>query len=82
MDNYLETNAVLRAILEMLKEEAQYLHRQHRWIIAVSETIEQHPDFAANLKAHPFFDQGPRPDEQRTQTMIRNIDALIRQLKD
>jgi hypothetical protein len=78
----LPTNAVLRAILEMLKEEAQYLHRQHAWIIAVSETVEQHPDFRAKLRAHPFFDQGPRPDVERTQTMIRNIDALIRQLKD
>ncbi len=50
-----ETNGALIAILEILKQEAVYLQRQHGWLIAVAETIEQNPEFASLLKAAPFL---------------------------
>ena len=49
-----ETNGALIAILEILKQEAVYLQHQHGWLIAVAETIENHPEFASLLKQHPF----------------------------
>jgi len=78
----LETNGALIAILEILKQEAVYLHRQHGWLIAVAETIEQHPEFASLLKQHPFYDPTPRPSLQKVDALTRNIDALTQQLKD
>jgi len=77
----LTTNAVLCSILEMMKQQAVYLHRQHGWLIAVAETIEKDAELLAELKQHPFYDQGPRLDARITDAMIRNIDALILQLK-
>lgn len=76
-----ETKQVLIEVLETLKEQATYLHRQHGWVIAVSETIEQNPDFAAKLRTHPFFDQGPRPDTYITACFLEKADALIQRLK-
>jgi hypothetical protein len=77
-----ELKQVLCSVLEMVKQEALYSHRLHGWVIAVSETIEKHPDLVAQLKVHPFYDQGPRPDIQNTRVLIQNIDALIQRLKD
>ena len=77
----LETNDVLCSILGMMRQQAEYLDRQHGWLVAVSETIEKHPDLDAELKKHPFHNQGPREDRQITNTMISNIDALLRQLR-
>jgi hypothetical protein len=77
----LETNQVLIAILEMLKQQAQYSYLLHGWVIAVSETIEKSPELKPLLKAHPTYDQGPQPALQGTQHVIGNIDALIRQLR-
>jgi len=76
----LQTKEVLRSILLMMKDQAVYLHRQHGWLIAVADTVETNSDLDAFLKKHPFYEQGPRPDIQKTQTMIENIDALLRQL--
>ena len=78
----LETNDVLRSILGMMRQQAEYLDRQHGWLVAVSERIEKHPDLGAEVKKHPFHNQGPREDRQITNTMISNIDALLRQLRD
>jgi hypothetical protein len=75
------TKAVLISILDLLKSQATYLHRQHGWIIAVSETIEKYPDLAAELKRHPFFDQGPRLDTHITSRFLETVDSLIQQLK-
>jgi hypothetical protein len=77
----LETNGALIAILEILKQEAEYLHRQHGWLIAVAETIEKHPEFASLLKEHPFYDSTPRPSLQKIVVLTQKIDALIQQLK-
>jgi hypothetical protein len=77
----IEINEVLIAILEMLKQQGTYLHRQHGWMIALAETMEENDDLAQKLKQHPFYDQGPRRDTQITDVMIRNIDALIQQLR-
>ncbi len=77
----LKTNDVLCSILGMMRQQAEYLDRQHGWLVAVSETIEKHPDLVAELKNHPFHNQGPREDRQITNTMISNIDALLRQLR-
>ena len=78
----LDTNETLRTILEILKQEAKYLHRQHGWLIAVAETIEKNPDLDSQLKQHPFYDQGPRRDTQITDALIRNIDALIQRFRE
>lgn len=77
----LQTGDVLCSILDMMKQQALYSHRLHGWVIAVSETIEKQPALVEQLRAHPFFDQGPRPDIQTTEHTIQNIDALIRRLK-
>ena len=77
-----QANQVLLAILAMLKEQVIHSHRQHGWIIAVSETLEKHPEFAAELRAHPAFDQGPLPWIETTNDVIRRIDALIQRLRD
>ncbi len=76
-----ETNGALIAILEILKQEAEYLQRQHGWLIAVAETIEKHPEFASLLKQHPFNDSSPRPALQKIAGLTEKIDALIQQLK-
>jgi hypothetical protein len=76
-----ETKQILCSILAMMREQAIYLHRQHGWIIAVAEAVEKHPDLAAHLKQHPFYDQGPRLDIDKTQRLLEKVDALIRQLK-
>ena len=81
MADDLQTNQVLAAILEMLKQQTIYLHRQHGWLIAVADTVESNADLDTFLKKHPFYDQGPRQDAQITDVMIRNIDALIQQLR-
>jgi hypothetical protein len=77
----LETNQALIAILEILKQEAVYLDRQHGWLIALAETIETMPQLESFLKRHPFYDQAPRPSLQKVDVLTRNIEALIQQLK-
>jgi len=77
-----ETKQVLCSILEMLKDQAIYLHRQHGWLMAVADTVETNADLDAFLKKHPFYRQAPRRDEQRTNEMIQKVDALIQLLKD
>jgi hypothetical protein len=74
-------NEVLIAVLEVLKEQTIYLHRQHGWLIAVAETVETNPELVAHLKQHPLYDQGPRPDIHITQRLTQKLDALIQQLK-
>jgi hypothetical protein len=74
MDN--ETKEVLISTLELVRDQAAYLHRQHGWIIAVSETIEKYPDLAAELKRHPFFDQGPRLDTYITSRFLEKVHGL------
>lgn len=82
MADDLPVNEVLVAILEMLKQQALYLHRQHGWMISVADTLrESSADLEKKLEQHPFYDQGPRQDVQITNVMIQNIDALIRQLR-
>ncbi len=77
-----DTKAVLLLILETLKDQALYLQRQRKWLAAVADTVKKHPDLEATLKSHPYFDQGPRPDEQIMRDEIQRIDALIRKLMD
>jgi hypothetical protein len=77
-----QTDAVLIEVLETLKEQAIYLHRQHGWMIAIAETVEKNPDLASHLKLHPFFDQGPRPDTYIAACFLEKVDALIRRLKN
>jgi hypothetical protein len=74
-------NQTLIAMLDLLHEEAIYLHRQHGWIIAVAETVEKHPDLVQHLKQHPFYDQGYRPDAYRIERLLQSIDGLIQRLK-
>jgi hypothetical protein len=80
--NNLETKEILITILQMLRDEAVYLHRQHGWMIAVADAVRESPEAKKALERHPFYDQGPRPDEKITENAIRNIDALIQKLID
>jgi hypothetical protein len=75
-----QTATVLVSILQMLKQQAIYMHRQHGWMIALAETLRDNPEVAKRLEQQTFYDQGPRKDVDITETMIRNIDALIQQL--
>jgi len=75
-----QTKQVLISILEVLREQANYLHRQHGWLIAVAETIEKQPDLVSDLKRHSFYNQGPRPDVHITASLLERVDVLIRQL--
>lgn len=75
-------NQLLVSLVEILREEAIYLHRQHGWIIAVAETIEKHPDLVQHLKQHPFYDQGCRQDSYKIERLLQSTDALIQQLKE
>ncbi|MBZ5549168.1 MAG: hypothetical protein LAO22_14630 [Acidobacteriia bacterium] len=77
----LPTNQVLVSILQMLKEQAIFAHRQQGWITALWETIERDDELQSRLKQHPRYDQGPQPNLQRIDVLTRNIDALIQRLK-
>ena len=68
---------VMISILQILRQQTNYLHRQHGWLIAVAETVEKHPEFEQSLRQHPFFYQGPREDAQITQSLLQSIDGLI-----
>ena len=69
------------SILDLMREQALYLHRQHGWIISVAETIEKHPDLVQHLKHHPTYNQGPREDEDKTRLLLRKVDELAQRLK-
>jgi hypothetical protein len=75
-----QTKEVLSAILEVLKQQAIYIDRQHRWIVALGDTIALKTDLDEFLKKHPFYDLGPRPDLDRTLDILRIIDGLKKQL--
>jgi hypothetical protein len=77
----LETNAVLISILEMVKHQLEYTHLMHGWIIALNETLQNHDlEFAKIVKEHPFY-KGQPLGGQSTDVILRNIDALIHQLR-
>lgn len=76
-----ELCAVLTSILQMMREQAIYLHRQHGWMIAVAETVKENPEAKIALERHPFYDQGPRRDVDTTDQILRNIESLIQRLK-
>ena len=77
----LQTNQVLVAILEMVRDLHVYSERQHRWIAAMAAVIEQDAELGPLLKQNPLYDQGRAQSLRRIDVMLQNIDALIRQLK-
>jgi hypothetical protein len=77
-----ETRNVLSSVLQVVKEQALYLDRQQRWLIALAEAMEKQPDLVAHLKQHPFYDQAHRQDVHKIESLLQNIDALIQQLRD
>jgi len=77
-----DTTQVLCFILEELKHQAIFARRLHGWVIAVAETIEKNPDLEPQLKRHPFYDQGFDSSLPKTDLLLSNIDALIRQLRE
>jgi hypothetical protein len=77
-----ETKQVLVSTLEMLKQQTVLSDRLFGWVMAVGAAVRKNPELEQALTQHPFFDQGPAPGLQTTGEMIRNIDALIQQLKD
>jgi len=78
----LTTRELLISILEAQKQQAVLSARLLGWLLAVADTLRQDKDYETQLKLHPFFDQGPAPSLHTTGEMIRNIDALISQLKN
>ena len=76
-----QLNQVLVAILEILKQQSLYLDRQHRWLIALAESMQHEPDLGNALKRHTFYDLGPEPRIQNIDVTIQNIDALMRRLR-
>lgn len=79
--NDTEIKGTLRAVLEFLKLDVEYIHQQQGWIIAVAETIEKDPNLAAHLKRHPFYSPGPSPVLQNRFALIQRIDQLIEKLR-
>ncbi len=77
-----ETKEILRFTLESLKQQAIFLDRQYRWIIALAETMETDAGLESQLKKHPLYDLGPEPRLRNIDVMTQNIDALIQKLKD
>jgi hypothetical protein len=77
----LPTKDFLLSILEMLKKQCIYLHRQHGWMISVAEALRTDPALQAALEEQPFFHQAPREDVRITEQMVRDIDALIARLQ-
>jgi hypothetical protein len=75
-----QTKQVLVSTLEILREQTAYTQRLHGWVIAVHETIEHDEAFRSVLRAHPSYDQGPRPDLHITASLLAKLDALIQQL--
>jgi hypothetical protein len=75
-------NEVLISVLMMLRQQTNYLHRQHGWLIAVADTLRSiDDDVEKTLVQNAFYDQGPRQDVQITQNMLDSIDGLIAQLR-
>jgi hypothetical protein len=74
-----QTKTILVAILQMLRAQAEYMHRQHGWMIAVADALRD-DGMTEQLEQHPFYNQGPRPDEKITDATLRRIDGLIREL--
>ena len=77
----METNQVLRFVLELQKEQAIYLDRQHRWIAALAKAIAADPELGERLRQDPFYDLGPEPSLRKIDVLTQNIDALIAQLR-
>lgn len=77
-----QATQVLCFVLEMLKRQYIYSQRLHGWIVAIAETLEKHPEIAAELRQHPTYDQGQLPWSQTPDTTIQNIDVLIQQLRE
>jgi hypothetical protein len=76
-----EMKETFRVILEMLKQQAIYAHRQHGWLIALAETLETNPALESELKKHPFYDQGPERRIQSIDVLTGNIDLLLQQFQ-
>jgi hypothetical protein len=77
----MDTNEPLISILQMLRQQAIYLHRQHGWIVALAETVRQNPETARILEQHPFYDQGPASEIRSSAETLQIIDGIIQQLK-
>jgi hypothetical protein len=76
-----EIKAVLAFTLETLRSQAQYMHRQQGWIVALAETIAADPDLESRLKQHPFYDQGYDSSLPKIAVTLENIDLQIRKMK-
>lgn len=76
-----EIRGLLCAMLEMMKRQAIESQRLTGWVIAIAETLEKHPEIAAELRQHPTFDQGQLPWNQTLDSTIQHIDALILKLR-
>jgi hypothetical protein len=76
-----EIKETFRFILELLKQQALYVHRQHGWLIALAETIERDPALVSELKNHPFYDQGPEWRIQSIDVLLQNIEIVLQQVQ-
>ena len=75
------TEQVLVFILTTLKRQLEYDHLIHGWVIALNESLQKlDPKFAEMIEKHPFYKGQPLAG-QSTDVLLRNIDALIDQLK-
>ena len=77
----LQTNDVLVSVLEMLKQQAIFAHRQQTWLTALWETIERSSELQSRLMEHPLYDRGHQPDLKSMHVLTRNVDVLIQQLR-
>lgn len=75
------TKALLRFILEELKRQAIYAHRQQGWLTALWETVAADAELESRLKLHPLYDQGLLSNPPKIDVLLSNIDILIQELK-
>jgi hypothetical protein len=72
----------LRVILELLKQQALRLDRQHRWLCSLNDTIASDGELGELLKEHSSCNPAHDPSIQTTDTMLLNIDLALQKLRD
>lgn len=75
------TRQALLSVLDLLKQQALYIDRQHRWIVALASALEAEPALAERLQQHPLYDLGPAPSLRSGVEMSQIIDGIIQQVK-
>jgi len=72
----------LRFALEMLKQQALRLDRQHHWLCSLHDLVASDAELGARLREQPSYNLAHDPTLQTIDDMILNIDLALQKLKD